>query len=140
MKQRVNFQNSNSISEVCKNYSGSYFWLNNQAFVIALNKVPKTKKHHVKCRAYSLTMRCFGDVFEKPSTSMFLTMFFKTQNIEQTMHLTGRSTLAHRTSAHHFFGTSAHQYPDISSSKSGHLLIKYRTSAHQIFGHLLINF
>jgi len=33
-------------------------------------------------------MRCFGDVFEKTSTSMFLTMFFKTQNIEQTMHLT----------------------------------------------------
>ena len=33
-------------------------------------------------------MRCFGDVFEKTSTSMFLTMFFKTQNIGQTMHLT----------------------------------------------------
>ena len=33
-------------------------------------------------------MRCFGDVFEKTSTSMFLTMFFKTQNIRQTMHLT----------------------------------------------------
>ena len=30
----------------------------------------------------------FGDVFEKTSTSMFLTMFFKTQNIMQTMHLT----------------------------------------------------
>ena len=45
--------------------------------------------------------------------------------------LHGRSTLAHRTSAHHFFGTSAHQYPDISSSKSGHLLIKFWTSAHQ---------
>ena len=33
-------------------------------------------------------MRCFGDVFEKTSTSMFLTMFFKTQNIVPTMHLT----------------------------------------------------
>ena len=33
-------------------------------------------------------MQCFGDVFEKASMSMFLTMFFKTQNIEQTMHLT----------------------------------------------------
>ena len=33
-------------------------------------------------------MRCFGDFFENTSTSMFLTMFFKTQNIVQTMHLT----------------------------------------------------
>ena len=33
-------------------------------------------------------MRCFGDVFEKTSTSMFLTMFFKTPNIVPTMHLT----------------------------------------------------
>jgi len=33
-------------------------------------------------------MRCFGDVFEKTSTLMFLTMFFKMQNIVQTMHLT----------------------------------------------------
>ena len=33
-------------------------------------------------------MRCSGDVYEKTSTSMFLTMFFKTQNIVQTMHLT----------------------------------------------------
>ena len=33
-------------------------------------------------------MRCFGDVSEKTSTSMFLTMFFKMQNIGQTMHLT----------------------------------------------------
>ena len=58
--------------------------------------------------------------------------------------IVGCVTLAHRTSAHHFFGTSAHQYPDICSSKSGHLLIKIRTSAHQNpdicssnFGHLL---
>ena len=43
----------------------------------------------------------------------------------------GCVTLAHRTSAHHFFGTSAHQYPDICSSIPGHLLIKIRTSAHQ---------
>ena len=33
-------------------------------------------------------MQCFGNVLEKPSASMFLTMFFKTQNIVQTMHLT----------------------------------------------------
>ena len=33
-------------------------------------------------------MRCFDDVFEKTLTSMFLTMFFETQNIVQTMHLT----------------------------------------------------
>jgi len=33
-------------------------------------------------------MRCFGDFFEKTSTSMFWTMFYKTQNIEQTIHLT----------------------------------------------------
>ena len=33
-------------------------------------------------------MQCFGDVFEKPLTSMFLTMFFKTQNMVPTMHLT----------------------------------------------------
>ena len=33
-------------------------------------------------------MQCFSDVFEKTSTSMFLTMFFKTQNIVPTMHLT----------------------------------------------------
>ena len=33
-------------------------------------------------------MQCFGDVFEKILTSMFLTMFFKMQNIGQTMHLT----------------------------------------------------
>ena len=26
---------------------------------------------------FFLTMQCFGDVFEKPSTSMFLTMFAK---------------------------------------------------------------
>ena len=50
VKQRVNFQNSNSVFEVCKSYSGLHFWLNNQAFVIALNKVPKTK--NAKHRAY----------------------------------------------------------------------------------------
>ena len=33
-------------------------------------------------------MRCLGDVFDKLLTSMFLMMFFKTQNIVQTMHLT----------------------------------------------------
>ena len=33
-------------------------------------------------------MQCFRNVFEKTSTSMFLTMFFKMQNIVQTMHLT----------------------------------------------------
>ena len=43
VKQRVHFQNSNSVFVVCKSYSGLHFWLNNQAFVIALNKVPKTK-------------------------------------------------------------------------------------------------
>ena len=43
VKQRANFQNSNSVFGVCKSYSGLHFWLNNQAFVIALNKVPKTK-------------------------------------------------------------------------------------------------
>ena len=43
-------------------------------------------------------MRCFGDVFEKTSTSMFLTMFFKTQNIGQTMHLT--MLIAHPYSEH----------------------------------------
>jgi len=48
----------------------------------------KNLKHRGKHRGFSLTMRCFGDVFEKTSTSMFLTMFFKTQNIGQTMHLT----------------------------------------------------
>ena len=34
---------------------------------------------------FSLTMQCFADVFEKPSTSMFLAMFLKTQNIVPTM-------------------------------------------------------
>ena len=33
-------------------------------------------------------MRCFGDAFEKTLTSMFLTMFLKTQTIVATMHLT----------------------------------------------------
>ena len=51
-------------------------------------------------------MRCFGDVFEKTSTSIFLTMFFKTQNIGQTMHLTmliahPYQRLAHLTDALH---------------------------------------
>ena len=36
-------------------------------------------KNYVKRRAFSLTMQCFGDIFEKPLTSMFLTMFFKTR-------------------------------------------------------------
>ena len=44
-------------------------------------------------------MRCFGDVFEKTSTSMFLTMFFKTQNIVPTMHLT--MLIAHPYNHHH---------------------------------------
>ena len=44
----------------------------------------------------------------------------------------GPSTLAHRTSAHHYFVTSAHQYYDISSSKCGNQLIKIRTFAHHI--------
>ena len=43
VKQRANFQNSNSVFGVCKSYSGLHFWLNNQAFVIALNKVLETK-------------------------------------------------------------------------------------------------
>ena len=44
----------------------------------------------------------------------------------------GCDTLAHRTSAHHYFVTSALQNCDISSSKSGHQLIKIRTFAHHI--------
>ena len=43
VKQMVNFQNSNTVFEACKSYSGLQFWLKNQAFAIALNKVPKTK-------------------------------------------------------------------------------------------------
>ena len=43
VKQRVNFQNSNSVFEKCRSYSGLHFLLNNQAFVFVLNKVPKTK-------------------------------------------------------------------------------------------------
>ena len=33
-------------------------------------------------------MQCFGDVFDKILMSIFWTMFFKTQNIVRTMHLT----------------------------------------------------
>ena len=43
VKQRVHFQNPNSVFFVCKSYSRLHFWLNNQAFVNALNEVPKTK-------------------------------------------------------------------------------------------------
>ena len=50
-------------------------------------ELPKPKTSW-KISCFFLTMRCFGNVFEKTSTSMFLTMFFKAQNIGQTMHLT----------------------------------------------------
>ena len=43
----------------------------------------------------------------------------------------GPSTLAHRTSGHRVFVTSAHRYCDNWSLPSGHLVI-------EIFGHLLI--
>ena len=56
-----------------------------QAFVATLNGVPTTQKHHVKHHAFSLTMQCFGNVFEKPLKSMFLTIFFKARNIVQMM-------------------------------------------------------
>ena len=49
VKQRANFQNSNSVFGVCKSYSRLHFWLNNQAFVIALNKVPKNRNMFWQC-------------------------------------------------------------------------------------------
>ena len=81
----INIRKLNSIFEAQKSYTEFNFWLNNQTLSLWSSQ---NQKHHGKHRAFSLTMRCLGDVFEKTSTSMFLTMFFKTQNIGQTMHLT----------------------------------------------------
>ena len=60
--------------------------MNNQNFVIALDFLkPKT---WCKTWCFFFNYAIFGDVFEQPMRLMFLTMFFKVQNIVQMMHRT----------------------------------------------------
>ena len=86
VKQRANFQNSNSVFGVCKSYSGLHFWLNNQTFFIALNGVPKGSPMLIEIEIYLSTLRFFGYFLAR--------VYTKTEKILKTAILTfGRESI-----------------------------------------------
>ena len=73
--------------------------------------------HIFESRTMWCRMWCWGGEWEEHSSVQILCFM-------NSLLPDGCDTLAHRTSAHLYFVTSAHQYYDISSSKCRNQLIK----------------
>ena len=110
----------NSVGEgVCERTRGR------EDYLVCPGKVRQKDCCCISLKAERCGLWCWGGEWEEHSPVQILCFM-------NSLLPDGCDTLAHRTSAHHYFVTSAHQYCDISSSKSGHQLIKIRTFAHHM--------